>query len=189
MSRPNRQTLIQLGLAESQWLSSDAACLVDNEMLTQRTVEPTTDLWRNQNDLAIDSQRHAPIIRQSTDDGQPAAHRKQSPATLAKVTWNQQLITPQPRQQGQTTPMAKRSPAHLLPEHSVPVMFAGPLDAPSTQLATMCDHRLLLAIHQTGMDATVQSYTNLGIDPVVVFQPQITHNRAIYCISHLMGLN
>ena len=63
MSRPYRQTLIQLGLAESQCLSGDAACLVDNEVLTQRIFEPTTEVWRNHNELAIDSQRHAPIIR------------------------------------------------------------------------------------------------------------------------------
>eukprot|EP00978_Attheya_sp_CCMP212_P021163 scaffold61489_cov71-Attheya_sp.AAC.2 len=45
MSRPYRQTLIQLGLAESQWLSGDAACLVEDEPTTS-THNPTVDMER-----------------------------------------------------------------------------------------------------------------------------------------------
>ena len=166
MSRPYRQALIQLGLAESQWISGDAACLTEREIMTPGTIALTTELWRNQNELALNSQRKAPIIQQSTWSNQPPSHRKQSPTTVTKVTWHQQLTTSRPPKTYTTPPTEPI--LSVLPEHKVPVLITGPRDAPSTPLATLCDHRIFLAIHQSGMDATVQSFTDLGIDPVVV---------------------
>eukprot|EP00978_Attheya_sp_CCMP212_P021265 scaffold61949_cov66-Attheya_sp.AAC.2 len=189
MSRPYRQILIQLGLAESQWLSGDAACLVEDEVL--KTIVPTTELWRNQNELALNSQRQAPIIQQSTWNDQPPAHRKQGLSTLAKVTWHSRELVTTPTANQRRNPSQnkvlrtvptmnprikpsqnKEHTPQWLPEHRVPVLIAGPMDTPSTPLATLCDHRILLAVHQSGMDPTVQSYMNLGIEPVLVVESE-----------------
>jgi hypothetical protein len=138
--------------------------------MTPGTIALTTELWRNQNELALNSQRKAPIIQPSTWSNQPPSHRKQGPTTLTKVTWHPQLTTSRPPKTDTTT-TTDQSPS-LLPEHRVPVLITGPRDAPSTPMATICDHRIFLAIHQSGMDATVQSFTDLGIDPVVIVETE-----------------